>query len=388
MNSRYDNLGVSSTKSDVHSAIQFLDKGLFPNAFCKVLPDITGRSEEYCNIIHADTAGTKTSLAYMFWKESGSLEVWQNIAQDSLVMNLDDLACIGCTDQIVISSTIGRNKHLIPQEVIAEIIKGNQAFIQNLQKFDINIYYGGGETADVGDIVRTIDVGITAFARMLKKDLIINDIKPGAVIVGLSSSGQSSYENRYNSGISSNGLTAARHDILNKSYSVKYPESYAPESLHEHIYNGSYQLSDKITIDEVTYLVGDLLLSPTRTYLPVIKEILKQHSKDIQGIIHCTGGGQTKVGKFVKNVRVVKNNLFPLPPVFQLIRNSVEYSVKEMFQIFNMGHRMELYIDAAHVESIIDIVKQFQIEAQVIGQVEAHTNTEIIIEFEDQIYTF
>ncbi|HUN16839.1 MAG TPA: phosphoribosylformylglycinamidine cyclo-ligase, partial [Saprospiraceae bacterium] len=367
MTSRYDSLGVSANKNEVHKAISKLSKGLYPNAFCKILEDIVTQDKEYCNIMHADTAGTKTSLAYLAYQETGDLSVWKGISQDAIVMNIDDLACVGCVDNIILSSTIGRNKSLIPAEIINEIISANQSFIDKLKEYQINIISGGGETADVGDIVRTIDVGITAFARMKREDLIINNIQAGAVIVGFSSSGQASYEDEYNSGIGSNGLTAARHDVLTKIYASQYPESFSPELNPEVVFTGTKKLTDTVKYDGKEYLVYKLLCSPTRTYLPVISKILQTHKKSIQGIIHCSGGAQTKVLKFAKNVKIIKDNLFDLPPVFQLIKSEMKYSLKELYSIYNMGHRLEMYVNPESVESIINISKSFHIDAKIIG---------------------
>ncbi|MEO6189560.1 MAG: AIR synthase related protein, partial [Saprospiraceae bacterium] len=344
MSKRYENLGVSASKDEIHEAIKNLDKGLYSNAFCKVLPDLVAGDLRYCNLIHADTAGTKTSLAYLYWKETNDLSVWDGIAQDALVMNIDDLACVGLSSDIVISSTIGRNKHLIPGNIIDRLISSNETILRNLQKQDINIYSGGGETADVGDIVRTIDVGITAFGRMKRSDVINIDIKPGSVIVGFASYGQASYESQFNSGIGSNGLTAARHDALSKYYLEHYPESSASETNSEFQYTGKYRLTDQFTWNEKKYEIGKLLLSPTRTYLPLIHNILAKYRQDIQGMIHCTGGAQTKVKKFIKNCRIVKDNLFPLPPVFEMLKSCTLCSDHEMYEVYNMGHRLEIYV--------------------------------------------
>ncbi|MFZ1609624.1 MAG: AIR synthase related protein, partial [Chitinophagales bacterium] len=315
---KYEKRGVSSQKEDVHKAIQMLDKGLFSNAFCKILPDIIGDDELYCNVMHADTAGTKTSLAYLYWKETGDISVWRGIAQDALVMNVDDMACVGITDNIIISSTIGRNKGLIPGEILAEIIGGTQDFIERMAASDIHLFHSGGETADVGDIVRTIDVGITAFGRIKRNELIVNDIKPGCVIVGLSSTGQSTYEDFYNGGTGSNGLTSARHDIFSKEYAAKYPESYDTNLPADVVYSGSRKLTD--VIDEAGTTLGKLVLSPTRTYLPVLKNVIQNFKNQIQGIIHCSGGGQTKVLHFVNDIHIVKDNLFEMPLLFKIIQ--------------------------------------------------------------------
>ncbi len=378
MSKRYESLGVSSGKEDVHYAIRNLDKGLYPTAFCKVLPDLVAKDPDFVNFIHADTAGTKGCLAYLDWKENNTPDVWKKIAQDALVMNLDDLACVGCVNDIVISSTIGRNKQLIPGDVIEQIITGTQEFIEKMKEYGIQIHSGGGETADVGDIVRTIDVGITAFARLPKGKLIINDIQAGQVIVGLASYGKASYENEYNSGIGSNGLTAARHDVLNKSY-LAFEESFAPQTNKEFVYTGNFKLADQFVSDGNSYRIGDLLLSPTRTYLPLLKELLGQFHSEIKGIIHCTGGAQTKAKKFIPNVRVVKNNLFPLPPVFELLKQHSLCSPKEMYEVYNMGHRMEIYTDEITADKIIGISKTMHIEAQLIGYVEPSDQPEVRI---------
>ncbi len=367
-NSKYERRGVSSSKSEVHQAIANLDKGLYPTAFCKILPDVVGDDSNYCNIMHADTAGTKTSLAYLYWKETGDYNVWKGIAQDALVMNLDDMACVGCVDNIVLSSTIGRNKHLIDGKVIATIIEGTMEFIENMQQYGINIHHAGGETADVGDIVRSIDVGFTTFARMNRNNLIINDIKDGDVIIGVTSSGQSSYEMEYNSGISSNGLTAARHDVLSKYYSIKYPESYNTNIEKEYVYTGNFKLSDTFE----NYEIGKLLLSPTRTYLPILAALFASCKDKISGIIHCTGGAQTKVLKFIKNKKIIKNNMLPIPPVFSLIQTTSQTDWREMYQVLNMGHRLEIYVQSKFADQVLTVIKDFSMDAQVIGRVEEH----------------
>ncbi len=378
---KYALRGVSSQKEEIHEAIKHLDKGLYPNAFCKILPDYLANDDNFCNVMHADAAGTKTSLAYIYWRETGDTNVWKDIAQDALVMNVDDMACVGITDNIIISSTIGRNKSLIPVEVIRALIEGTTAICESMKTFDINIQHAGGETADVGDIVRTIDVGITAFARLKKTDLIINDIKPGNVIVGLASYGKASYENDYNSGIGSNGLTSARHDVFHSIYAEKYPESFSPEIDKQVIYSGKKRVTD--AIENTLFTAGKLLLSPTRSYMPVLKEIFANYRKKICGIIHCTGGGQTKVLHFTENVHIVKNNLFAVPPVFQLIRNESGTSWKEMYRVFNMGHRLEIYTDEKTAEQIISISQQFNIDAQVIGYAEASNRKRLTIYTED-----
>jgi phosphoribosylformylglycinamidine cyclo-ligase len=372
---KYNQRGVSASKDEVHAAIQHLDKGLYPNAFCKILPDLAAGSAKHCNLLHADTAGTKTSLAYLYWRETGDLSVWPGVAQDAIVMNLDDMACVGCTDNILLSSTIGRNKTLIPGDVIAAVIRGTSDFIEKMQSHGVNIQLAGGETADVGDIVRTIDVGFTAFARMKRSEVLVADIRPGDVIVGLASFGKATYEDDYNGGMGSNGLTAARHDVLSKVYAEKYPESFDPRLPSEVVYTGNQKLTDVIEIrnpkseirNQVT--VGKLILSPTRTYLPVLQEILKNYRKKIHGLIHVTGGGQTKVLKFVKDVHIVKDNLFELPPLFRLIQESSGTAWREMYQVFNMGHRMEIYLPARYADGVMAIAEKYGIEARILGKV-------------------
>ncbi|MFT4664481.1 MAG: phosphoribosylformylglycinamidine cyclo-ligase [Polaribacter sp.] len=378
---KYDLRGVSATKSEVHAAIKGLDKGLYPNAFCKILPDVTGGNDpEYCNLMHADTAGTKTSIAYMYWKETGDLSVWRGIAQDSIVMNLDDMACVGCVDDIVLSSTIGRNKLAISGDVIAQIISGSNEFIDGLKEHGINIHMAGGETADVGDIVRTIDVGYTAFARMKRDQVIVNNIQPGDVIVGLASYGQASYEHKYNAGTGSNGLTSARHDLLHSSLGEKYPESYDRNMPKEVAYVGKYKLTDKVDFDGISTDIGSLILSPTRTYLPVLKKILETHRSKINGLIHCTGGGQVKVEKFIQNRRVIKNNLLETPYLFKLIQEAANADWREMYQVYNMGHRLEFYLPKEEAQAIIDTANSFGIEAQIVGYVEESEGNEVIID--------
>jgi len=378
---KYNLRGVSATKDEVHSAIQHLDKGLFPNAFCKILPDVVAGDPNYCNIMHADTAGTKTSLAYLYWRETGDASVWAGIAQDALVMNLDDLACVGCVNDIVLSSTIGRNKNLISGEVIATLIQATTDFIEQMRAFGIEITLAGGETADVGDIVRTVDVGYTAFARMRRSEVIENQIQAGDVIVGLASFGQASYETAYNSGIGSNGLTSARHDVLSKIYAAQYPDTYDPNTPESVIYTGSKKLQDTVEVNHEFVKIGKLLLSPTRTYLPIVKKILQNlDKKEIHGIIHCSGGGQTKVQKFIENVRVVKNKLFPTPPLFELIQQESRTDWKEMYQVFNMGHRLEIYVPEAAAQTVIDVANSFHIDAQIVGQVEKAESASVQIE--------
>ncbi|MEM8586322.1 MAG: AIR synthase related protein [Bacteroidota bacterium] len=381
--SKYEARGVSATKSEVHAAIAGLDKGLYPKAFCKVLPDIVAGDPEYCNLMHADTAGTKTSLAYLYWRETGDLSVWSGIVQDAMVMNLDDMACVGATDNILISSTIGRNKSLLPAEVLKTIIQGAKEFADRMRKHGIGLHLSGGETADVGDIVRTIDVGYTTFARLRRDQLIVNDIRPGLVCVGLASYGQATYETEYNGGMGSNGLTSARHDVLHHDYAAKYPESYEPTLPEEVVYQGSKRLTDAVTINEqLSMPVGKLILSPTRTYLPVIKQMLSDKAglrKQIGGMIHCTGGGQTKVVKFLGNARVVKDKLFSPPPLFQLIQDESGTAEREMYQVFNMGHRLEVYLPETYAHKLIDLANDFDIAAKVVGYVEEAEKAEVKI---------
>jgi len=378
---KYDLRGVSATKDEVHAAIKNLDKGLFPLAFCKIMPDVAGGDADYCNLMHADTAGTKTSLAYLYWKETGDVSVWKGIAQDAIVMNLDDMACVGCTEGILLSSTIGRNKRLITGEVISTIINAANEFLEMLRPYGIDVHLAGGETADVGDIVRSIDVGYTAFARMKRSDLIVNDIKDGDVIVGLSSSGQASYESRYNGGMGSNGLTSARHDVLSNIYGDKYPDSFDKEMPKEVAYIGSKQLTDEVIIDGFDPLnVGQLILSPTRTYLPFIQKLLLALRPQIHGIVHCTGGGQTKVQHFIKNKHIIKDNLIETPYLFQLIQQESGTGWKEMYQVFNMGQRLEVYLPEAYAKEVIDIAKSFNIDAQIIGRVEDFEGEQVSIE--------
>ncbi len=367
---KYDLRGVSADKSEVHEAIKGMDKGLYPYAFCKILPDCVTGDPDFCNIMHADTAGTKTSLAYLYWKETGDLEVWKGIAQDAIVMNLDDMACVGCVNNIVLSSTIGRNKNLITGDVISTIINATNEFVLQLKKHDIDIHLAGGETADVGDIVRTIDVGYTAFGRMKRADLIVNDIQDGDIIVGLSSCGQATYEEHYNGGTGSNGLTGARHDVLEHTYATKYPESFDPMIPDDLVYSGQKKLSDSINIDGQKLTVGKLMLSPTRTYLPLLKQLFLQHRAAINGIIHCTGGAQTKVLKFVRDKHIIKDNMLDIPPLFNLIQEQSQTPWKEMYQVFNMGHRLEFYLKEKYAQAIIDLAKTFNMEAKVIGRVE------------------
>ena len=362
--------GVSAAKEDVHNAIKNIDKGIFPQAFCKIIPDILGGDPEYCNIMHADGAGTKSSLAYTYWKETGDLSVWKGIAQDALIMNMDDLLCVGAVDNILVSSTIGRNKMLVPGEVISDIINGTDELLASMRDMGIGIYATGGETADVGDLVRTIIVDSTVTCRMKRSDVIDNaNIRPGDVIVGLASFGQATYEDRYNGGMGSNGLTSARHDVFSKDIAGKYPESYDHAVPEELVYSGGYKLTD--TIDGVPVNVGQLVLSPTRTYAPVIKKMLDELRPEIHGMVHCTGGAQTKVLHFVgDNCRVVKDNMFPVPPLFKLIKEQSGTDWQEMYKVFNMGHRMEIYVSPETAERVIAISKSFNIDAQIIGHIE------------------
>ena len=381
MSKRYLERGVSAQKEDVHNAIKNQNKGLFDNTFCKIVPDILSNDPEYCNVMHADGAGTKSALAYLYWKETGDISVWRGIAQDSLIMNIDDLVCVGATNNIIMSSTIGRNKHLIPGEVISEIIEGNSDVIKMLNNHGINIVSAGGETADVGDITKTILVDSTVIAREKRNKIVNCEIKEGNVIVGLSSYGMASYESEYNSGIGSNGLTSARHDILSKVYAEKYPETYSSETNKNFIYCGNHLLTDDC---ETHKNIGKLLLSPTRTYAPIILKILENHFKNISGIIHCTGGGQTKVLHFTKNKKIIKNNLFEVPEVFKIIQKDTNISTKEMFEVFNMGHRMEIYCDQSVAQEVISISKEFKIDAKIIGHVEKSNQNTLVLESEDE----
>ena len=361
--------GVSASKEDVHNAIKNVDKGLFPKAFCKIVEDRLTGDDSYCIVMHADGAGTKSSLAYMYWKETGDISVWRGIAQDALVMNIDDLLCVGAVDNILVSSTIGRNKNLIPGEVISEIINGTEELLADLRSQGVGIYSTGGETADVGDLVRTIIVDSTVTARMKRSDVISNHaIVGGEVIVALSSSGQANYETAYNGGMGSNGLTSARHDIFHKALAEKYPESFDASVPSELVYSGAVSLTDEV--DGVSVDAGKLVLSPTRTYAPIIKKILESHRKNIHGMVHCSGGAQTKVLHFVDDVHVIKDNMFDVPPLFKLIQEQSGTDWKEMYKVFNMGHRMEIYINEEHADDIINISKEFGVDAKIIGRVE------------------
>lgn len=376
---KYADRGVSHGKEDVHNAIKNIDKGLFPKSFCKIIPDTLSNDSEYCIIMHADGAGTKSSLAYVYWKETKDLRVWKGISQDSLIMNIDDLICVGATENIIVSSTIGRNKKLIPGEIIKQIIEGNEEVISNLNKYGMNVVSSGGETADVGDLVKTIIVDSTVFCRMKRADVIDNgNIIAGNVIVGLSSFGKASYEEDYNSGIGSNGLTSARHDVFEKSLKNKYPESFDNQISDELVYSGTKKVTDRI--ENLPLDAGKLVLSPTRTYAPLIKKIFEEiDRKKINGIIHCSGGAQTKILHFVDKLHIIKNNLFDLPPVFKLIQEESGTSWKEMYQVFNMGHRMEIYTDRSTADKIISISKGFNIEAKIVGRVEDSMNKKLTI---------
>jgi len=384
---RYTQRGVSSGKEEVHAAIKNLDKGLFPKAFCKVVPDISGGDPAWCNIMHADGAGTKSSLAYLYWKETGDLSVWKGIARDAVVMNLDDLACIGALDNILLSGTIGRNKNLIPGEVISAIIEGTEEFLAEMREHGVGIWSTGGETADVGDLVRTIIVDSTVFCRMPRSQVINNArIRAGDVIVGLASFGQATYEKEYNGGMGSNGLTSARHDILNKTYAFRYPESYDDRIPDRLIYSGIKNLTDPSDIANID--IGKLILSPTRTYAPVVKKIVEHHRQDIHGIVHCSGGGQTKILHFIDQLHVIKDQLFPLPPLFTLIREQSETPWDEMYRVFNMGHRMEIYIPEPVAGKIIDIAGEYNIEARIIGHCEASEKRLLTIAGEYGTFTY
>lgn len=387
---RYDQRGVSASKDDVHNAIKNIDKGIFPQAFCKIVPDILTNDPEYCNIMHADGAGTKSSLAYTYWKETGDISVWRGIAQDAIIMNLDDLLCVGAIDNILLSSTIGRNKNLIPGEVIAAIINGTEEILAELRAAGIGIYSTGGETADVGDLVRTIIVDSTVTCRMKRSDVISNDrIKPGNVIVGLASYGQADYESEYNGGMGSNGLTSARHDVFNKTIADKYPEAYDAAIPYELIFSGTKSLTDAIDIGNGQSVnAGKLVLSATRTYAPIIKKILDKYRRQINGMVHCSGGAQTKVLHFVDGLHIIKDNLFPIPPLFKLIQEESKTSWQEMYKVFNMGHRMELYIPEEIAADLIKISQSFGVEAQIIGRVEAAEQKQVTVrsEFGEFIY--
>jgi len=386
---RYNQRGVSASKEDVHNAIAKIDKGLFPKAFCKIVPDYLSGDKDYCIVMHADGAGTKSSLAYMYWKETGDTSVWKGIAQDAIIMNTDDLLCVGATDNILLSSTIGRNKNLIPGEVISAIINGTEEILEQLRNHGIGIYSTGGETADVGDLVRTLIVDSTVVCRMKQSDVIDNkNIQAGDVIVGLASHGKASYETEYNGGMGSNGLTSARHDVFEKYLAAKFPESYdaaVPESL---VYSGKIKLTDTINVGSETVTAGKLVLSPTRTYAPIIKKILDKHRSNIHGMVHCSGGAQTKVLHFTDNVHVIKDNLFPIPPLFKLIHEQSGTDWKEMYKVFNMGHRMELYVPENIAHEIIAISKSFHVDAQLVGRVEASDKNKLTIKSEFGVFEY
>jgi phosphoribosylformylglycinamidine cyclo-ligase len=387
MNDKYMRRGVSSSKEDVHNAIKNLDKGIYPNAFCKVIPDILGSDPQWCNIMHADGAGTKSSLAYIYWKETGDISVWKGIAQDAIIMNTDDLLCVGAINNILLSSTIGRNKNLVPGEVISAIINGTEEVLQMLRDYGVNIYSTGGETADVGDLVRTIIVDSTVTCRMKREDVITNEkIAAGQVIVGLESSGQASYEKEYNGGMGSNGLTSARHDVFNKIFASKYPETFDSSVPSDLVYTGKYKVTDQFENGPVN--IGKLVLSPTRTYAPIVSEIFRQHRKNIGGMIHCSGGGQTKVLHFVNDLHIIKDNLFDVPPLFRMIQQESNTSWQEMYKVFNMGHRMEFYVEEKYANDIISISKSFKVDAKIVGHVESGKGKKLTIKNNKEIFTY
>jgi phosphoribosylformylglycinamidine cyclo-ligase len=386
MSNRYNQRGVSASKEDVHEAIKNVDKGLFPNAFCKVIPDILGNDAAYCNVMHADGAGTKSSLAYMYWKETGDLSVWKGIAQDAIVMNTDDLLCVGIADNILLSSTIGRNKNLVPGEVIKAIIEGTQEFIEKMNSYGVSMYLTGGETADVGDLVRTIIVDSTVTARVKRDSIIENNIQPGDVIVGLASYGQAYYEDSYNGGMGSNGLTSARHDVFGHELAEKYPESFDPEIPEDLVYSGKLGLTANTKIDGID--AGKLVLSPTRTYAPVMKKVLDQFREHIHGLIHCSGGAQTKVLHFVDKLHIVKDNMFPTPPLFAMIQEQSGTDWREMYQVFNMGHRMEIYLPESMANDVIKISESFGVEARIIGRCEASEKKMLTIISEHGVFGY
>ncbi|MBR2491990.1 MAG: phosphoribosylformylglycinamidine cyclo-ligase [Paludibacteraceae bacterium] len=386
-NQRYMMRGVSASKEDVHNAIKNIDKGLYPKAFCKIIPDILGGDPEYCNIMHADGAGTKSSLAYLYWKETGDLSVWKGIAQDALIMNIDDLLCVGAVDNILVSSTIGRNKLLVPGEVISAIINGTDELLEELREMGVGVYATGGETADVGDLVRTIIVDSTVTCRMKRSDVINNaNIAAGDVIVGLASYGQATYEKSYNGGMGSNGLTSARHDVFSKYLAEKYPESYDAAVPSELIYSGGLKLTDEVEGSPID--AGKLVLSPTRTYAPVVKKLLDALRPNIHGMVHCSGGAQTKILHFVENVHVIKDNLFPIPPLFKTIQEQSGTDWAEMYKVFNMGHRLEVYLPEEFANEIIEISKSFGIDAQIVGRVEASDHTHLTIKSEKGTFEY
>ena len=383
---RYQLRGVSASKEDVHQAIKNIDKGIFPNAFCKIIPDILGGNSDFCNIMHADGAGTKSALAYLYWKETGDISVWEGIAQDAIVMNTDDLLCVGATDNILLSSTIGRNKNLIPGEVISAIINGTEQFLAKLRDMGVGIYSTGGETADVGDLVRTIIVDSTVTARLHRNEVIENNIQAGDVIVGLASFGQASYEDKYNGGMGSNGLTSARHDVFNKLLATKYPESFDPLVPEELVYSGSFNLTDPTEIDGIT--AGQMVLAPTRTYAPIIQSLLKEYRPKINGMIHCSGGGQTKVFHFVDKLHIIKDNLFDTPPLFRMIQQASGTEWHEMYKVFNMGHRMEVYTDENTAAALIEIAMSFGVDAQIVGRVEKSEEKQLTIQSKTGIFHY
>ena len=385
--SRYARRGVSSGKEEVHNAIKNIEKGIFPKAFCKIVPDYLSNSKEHCIVMHADGAGTKSSLAYAYWRETGDISVWKGIAQDALIMNLDDLLCVGAVDNILVSSTIGRNKHKVPGEVIAAIIQGTEEILEELRSFGLNVHSTGGETADVGDLVRTIIVDSTVVARMRRRDVVSNkNIQPGDAIIGMSSFGQTNYEKTYNGGMGSNGLTSARHDVFNKYIAKKYPESYDNSISPELVYSGSQSLTSEI--NNISLDAGKLVLSPTRTYAPVMVKILEKHRKDINGMVHCSGGAQTKILHFVDSNHIIKNNLFKVPPLFDLIQKESNTSWEEMYKVFNMGHRMEIYTHPKNIDSIIHICSNFNLEAKQVGRVEESSSKKLTISSEKGEFTY
>ncbi len=386
MTDRYALRGVSADKEDVHTAIKNIDKGLFPNAFCKIVEDIAG-DMDYCTIMHADGAGTKSSLAYLYWKETGDISVWKGIAQDAIVMNVDDLLCVGCTDNILLSSTIGRNKNLIPGVVVSEIINGTEEVLQMLRENGVGIHSTGGETADVGDLVQTVIVDSTVTARMRRQKVVDNsNIRSGDLIVGLASYGQATYEQEYNGGMGSNGLTSARHDVFSKEYAETYPETYDKRVDDDLVYSGSKKLTDEIEGSPLD--AGKLVLSPTRTYAPIVREVLGEMHGEIHGMIHCSGGAQTKILHFVEGLRIVKDNFLPIPPLFQMIQKESDTEWREMYKVFNMGHRLEFYVDEESADEIIEISKSFSVDAQVVGRVEASDQKELIIQSEHGLFQY
>lgn len=387
MSERYKLRGVSSAKEDVHEAIKNLDKGLFPKAFCKIIPDFLGGDPAYCNIMHADGAGSKSSLAYLYWKETGDLSIWRGVAQDAIVMNIDDLICVGATDNILLSSIIGRNKNLIPGEVVSEIIKGTEEFLAMLQSYGIHVINTGGETADVGDLVRTVSLDNVVSCRLKRQDVIANDlIRHGDVIVGLASFGQAVYEKEYNGGMGSNGLTSARHDVFDKKYAQKYPESYDDLIPPELVYSGSRLLTEKIP--GIALDMGKLVLSPTRTYAPVMKEIFDEYRTHIHGMIHCSGGAQTKILNFIDNLHVIKDNLFDIPPLFRIIQEESRTAWEEMYQVFNMGHRLEIYLNQKDAQAVIDIAAKYRIEGRIIGRVEKYEGKKVTISANNETFEY